>query len=267
LKPYEAIRPLLEPNTQLLWGLASPLVYTGLHPATNGFVWGNVNRIGVFDRQEPGSASWLRLLRAYSVGHVVSAWPLPSRAGPAVFEGEGMYIHRITNALPRAYVATRARSAHSDAEAMDLMLRPEFVEGTDVLVHGTVPHAFSAAPSEDPQGAAPRAPSVEMTSNLQSRITLRVDAPTGGVLVLTDSYAPIWRATVDGAAATVHRANVGQRAVFLPAGTHEVDMRIHWPRMEAGVVVALIAAAVLAGWGLVDAKWRSRRSARDAPPG
>jgi uncharacterized membrane protein YfhO len=63
-----------------------------------------------------------------------------------------------------------------------------------------------------------------------------------------DGYDPGWRATVDGAAAEVLRANVAFRAVPVAAGRHVVDL-VYRPRSaEVGLAVTgaglLIAAAV-----------------------
>ena len=56
----------------------------------------------------------------------------------------------------------------------------------------------------------------------ETRWALRVNAssgnlhPTEGYLVVSDTWYPGWQATVDGEAATIERANVHFRAVYLP---------------------------------------------------
>jgi hypothetical protein len=53
-------------------------------------------------------------------------------------------------------------------------------------------------------------------------VTVDVDTPSGGLLVLNDVWHPWWRATVDGTDAEILRANVIFRAVQVPPGKHTV---------------------------------------------
>ena len=77
-----------------------------------------------------------------------------------------------------------------------------------------------------------------------------VDLSAPGFVVLVDGYDPGWRATVDGAAETVLRANVAFRAVRVGAGRHVVEL-VYRPRpvlfglalTAMGVVAALVIAA------------------------
>jgi hypothetical protein len=74
---------------------------------------------------------------------------------------------------------------------------------------------------------------------------LRVDADfeAPGYLVVTDAYYPGWRASVDGRPAAVQRANVGFRAVQVPAGAHAVEL-VYRPA-AARIGVALSALAIV----------------------
>jgi uncharacterized membrane protein YfhO len=72
-----------------------------------------------------------------------------------------------------------------------------------------------------------------------------LDGP--GWLVVRGSFTPSWRATVDGAPATVLRANGRHRAVALPAGDHVVVLRYHPPGLAAGGLGSGVAA-LLCAW-------------------
>lgn len=52
------------------------------------------------------------------------------------------------------------------------------------------------------------------------RLTAEMDAP--GYLVLADSYYPGWQAQIDGRSTTIYRANSVVRAIYVPAGEHEI---------------------------------------------
>jgi uncharacterized membrane protein YfhO len=69
------------------------------------------------------------------------------------------------------------------------------------------------------------------------RLDLDVDAPHGGVLLLSDAYHPAWKAWVNGEPAPVYRANLALRAVMVPPGPSRVTFRYR-------------PVAVLVSWGL-----------------
>jgi uncharacterized membrane protein YfhO len=51
-----------------------------------------------------------------------------------------------------------------------------------------------------------------------------VECASRGMLVLSEVYYPGWRAYVDGAAASIYRADYALRAVEVDEGAHRVEM-------------------------------------------
>lgn len=74
----------------------------------------------------------------------------------------------------------------------------------------------------------------------------------GGLLVLTDAWAPGWRARVDGREADVVPVNGGlHRGVFLQPGPHRVEL-FYWPEsLTLGGWLTLASAVLLATLGLL----------------
>lgn len=62
----------------------------------------------------------------------------------------------------------------------------------------------------------------EIVSYLPAEVNIRVNAPTDGWLVLTDTYYPGWRASVDGESVDITPAFHAFRAISIPAGEHTV---------------------------------------------
>ena len=71
-----------------------------------------------------------------------------------------------------------------------------------------------------------------------AEITIEVEVPAGGFLVLTDIWHPWWRALVDGKPARILKADVLFRAVQLAPGRHEVRFEFH---PLSGALAALAA--------------------------
>jgi hypothetical protein len=88
----------------------------------------------------------------------------------------------------------------------------------------------------------------------RDEVIVDYDAPTVGVLVLAEAYAPGWTAQVDGKRAVVFRANFHLRAIVVPPGTHRVVFRYRPPGRTALPVAFLFG---LLGLGvLAFAPWK-----------
>jgi hypothetical protein len=66
---------------------------------------------------------------------------------------------------------------------------------------------------------------------------VRSPAPT--FLVIAQSFYPAWRATVDGADASLRRANVAFQAVAVPAGQHHVRVFYSDSKFRTGALVSI----------------------------
>jgi uncharacterized membrane protein YfhO len=88
-------------------------------------------------------------------------------------------------------------------------------------------------------------------------VVVRVDTDADGYLRLADPYDPGWRATIDGEPTAVFAADHYLRAVYVPAGRHEVvftfdALRVRWPRYAS--LAALLAMLL---W-IAGPPWRRR---------
>lgn len=98
-----------------------------------------------------------------------------------------------------------------------------------------------------------RAGQVGFVRNDPEHLTLQVDAPARGFLVLSDQYFPGWYARVDGTPADVVRANYAFRLVEVPAGRSTVEFWYAPPSVRIGAVVSALTIVAV---GLF--LWRTR---------
>jgi uncharacterized membrane protein YfhO len=105
---------------------------------------------------------------------------------------------------------------------------------------------------------------VTFMTDAPTHVTLRVEAPARGFLVISDSYYPGWHATVDGRPTPILPANHAFRAVEVPQGISVVDMRFRPISLFVG---AGISATTLLGIGVVLAVSSRRRCRESSPPG
>jgi hypothetical protein len=172
-------------------------------------------------------------LRLSGAGAVVTSAPreagekadAPRRPAVQSFDG-----------LPRALLVPEAAVVRPD-DAFRVLHWPGFD-----------PTRVAVLEEGEPLGPDPRwtgSPgSLALRERRPGRVALDATLPAPGVLVLFDSYARGWRATVDGRSADVERADGAFRAVRLAGGSHRVELAYH-PR---GVLEgAAVAAAGLLG--------------------
>jgi hypothetical protein len=95
----------------------------------------------------------------------------------------------------------------------------------------------------------------------RDEVIVDYDAPTVGVLVLAEAYAPGWTAQVDGKRAVVFRANFHLRAIVVPPGTHRVVFRYR-PRGRTALPVLFLLGLLGLG-GLALAPWKRLDEARE----
>jgi hypothetical protein len=83
--------------------------------------------------------------------------------------------------------------------------------------------------------------SVEMVDYSANRIGLRANLTSDAWIILTDTFYPGWKATIDGKTrVNILVANYIFRAIHVPKGTHEIVLE-YWPTyFSVSITVALI---------------------------
>jgi hypothetical protein len=171
-----------------------------------------------------------------------------------VFDGDpalNVYLNR--RSLPRALVVHRAIAAPDHEAAYAALHLPDFDPATTVVVEGGEP--LNVTP---PSVAAIRFDAFGM-----NEIRLHVETPADAYLVLSEVWYPGWRATVDGAATPVLRANYAFRAVRLGPGQHQVSLTFTPRSWRMGLAISGLTLLILVGWG---GSRSVRKRLRHSPP-
>jgi hypothetical protein len=235
-------RPMLTGRLSSLYGLAGAGGYESLTPTWVLRLWHSVELGRTFPENEAFSGGFytnffddrinLNLLRRLSVG-LIMATPEAKLRSPdnvdlvaagqirEVYRGPDGMLFVIPDALPRAYLVQQAEIANT-ASALEGMMKGTVDPTRRILLTGKeqedepVPPADGAAP--EPTGTA------QIVSEDLTRLTIRVVAHRPAYLQVNDSWAPGWKATLDGKHAAVLRSDYAFRAVFVPEGDHLVEM-------------------------------------------
>jgi hypothetical protein len=142
-------------------------------------------------------------------------------------------IYENPRALPRAFLVPDWRLA--DFEEVARLGWPAGVDPRRETL-------LEEAPPPGPRGVPTlgTSPDVVIHRYANSEITLAVDSPGGGLLVLTDVWHPWWRASLNGEDVPILKANVLFRAVAVGPGRHALVFRFEpWRGALAELVETL----------------------------
>lgn len=151
-------------------------------------------------------------------------------------------IYENPQAVPRAFVTYRVRSAPADADTLlGAMSSPAFDPLAESFVEGPPPFATT----DD----APRGHPAVFVRDDETDVELASTLARSGLVVLADSFYPGWHATVDGVAAPIVATNHLFRGVPVPAGTHRVRFVYAPASVRIGGLLSVLGAClVVALW-------------------
>lgn len=168
---------------------------------------------------------------------------------PLAFQANGLRVYQAPAPFGRAWVVSDVQFASSQSDALHRLVESAVDPALTVIVDGyqavserRAHLAGSVATVGGP--AAVRADVVDEGPNVRR---VRLSQPARGWLVLSEAWAPGWRATVDGRPAPVLRAYGGLQAVPLEAEAHQVLLRYRPTSVSFGAVLTLLGLAVVGG--------------------
>ncbi len=169
------------------------------------------------------------------------------------FQSRAITVYENLAVFPRAFVVHQVKAFASEpallsglADANDAQLRSTAFAVQGEQIPGLPPSGSSAASD------------VSVTRYSPERVDLSVKTSTPGLLILTDTYASGWTATVCGSAVPIYRVDAAFRAVSVPDGTCTVSFTYRPLFTYAGFVATGVTLVALIGFTTLMF-WRGRR--------
>lgn len=156
------------------------------------------------------------------------------------------------NVLPRAYIVYDYRVL-SEHEILDYMKSEQFNPRHTVILEEDPGLLLSE--SEYPLIAA------RVLEYRANEVVVSCDSPQPGFLVLCDNWHPDWKVFIDGEKHRLYQANYTFRAVYVPAGEHEVVFKYISEYFNIGSFISIVALICSVGLCiLLNVKGLSRKS-------
>ncbi|MBI4213912.1 MAG: YfhO family protein [Chloroflexi bacterium] len=154
------------------------------------------------------------------------------------FEQFNNRLYRRQGALGPAIVVPEARVVSSGSDALAAVAEPTFDPRAQVVLEDTDPAQLQ-------RGGPGRVLSYRRGWN---DVDAQVQAPQGGYLLLSEIAYPGWRAEVDGTGTPILVADYLLRALWLPAGDHQVRLSYQPASIRLGAVVTVVTLLGLLVW-------------------
>jgi hypothetical protein len=150
-------------------------------------------------------------------------------------EPKGHFVNE--KAYPRAFLVGGARPASSAQEALAMILNGRVDPQKEVLLeHSPVPL----------EGKPAFLGEAKITRYEDNRVDLHFSAPQPCYLLLSDTFFPGWKASLNAKTVPIFRADAAFRAVYIPsAGEHHVEMVYRPIWLYTGVAVSFPAWVLL----------------------
>ena len=208
---YAQALTALPPNLPAAYHVRQVRGYTPLSSRYVYAVWGDGHYGAISDctfidpsgnfQVTPGLA---KLLDMWHVGVVKSIWRLPP---PFVRTGQDgpVLTYSLPGLMPRAWVVPRVARAPIDEDAAAHILIDDRFDPARVAI-------VAGAPPRIPVDSSPG--TIRIVDHDDQSLTMTASSP--GLAVLSDTWYPRWRATVDGKPARVLRVDECMRGVVVP---------------------------------------------------
>ncbi len=243
LGPFLAHREFVQVNSNILYDVDSPDGYAALTPNYIVDVWGDMNRRGfIFNTFSIGNTdfsaapAFIKLLNMFNVKYLILAKPYRGSSMKLVERGRNFLLYENPTVLPRAYVVGGYRLASNPDEARRILLSGDYNPSMEAILYERPRREISPGQAESV---------VKIEKYAGNSVRLQVSMAGPGLLVLADSFYPGWAAEVDGAKTPILKANLCQRAIFVPAGNHTVRFRFRPNSLAIGLAVTVLGIAAL----------------------
>jgi hypothetical protein len=179
--------------------------------------------------------------RLFGVRFRVARTPSPTHHKEVFAGAGGIRVFERGDVLPRVFAVHEAEPLRDRRQAAGALYRMREEIAAKTFLPGPVPVLDRCAGRDE----------AHITSYEPGRVLVEARMACRGMLILTDTWYPGWRAAVDGRAARIHEAYAAVRGVVVEAGRHTVEFRYAPLRWYAGAALTLasaLLAAACAAW-------------------
>ena len=180
------------------------------------------------------------LMRLTGIQAVVLPLGKPTYPGAKrIYKEEGYALDVLNEPAPRAFVVHRAQVISDKEARLKQLVRGDFDPWNEVILE----QQPFPAPAPLPQGS--KSDTAKIVTYGTEEVVVETELQSPGVLILTDTFYPEWKAVVDGQPAPILAADHLFRGIALPAGPHRVAFHLSRSIFQSAAIISLAALAAV----------------------
>ncbi len=168
-----------------------------------------------------------------------------------VTEGNQLALVPNPTYLPRAFMVFRTHVVTGEDSLVAYMSSPAYDQKKIAALEEPLPSSF-------PEDTSDVRWTANVTAYRDNSLTIHVQTERTGLLVVSETFFPGWRASLDGADASLVRCDYKLRAVVIPGGDHLVTMSYSPVSFEFGTIGTVLSLLVCGG-GISISELRKRK--------
>ncbi len=245
---YRLAANIIPPNLGALYHINAVGGYINLCPYYIYGVWGDQDHPGIIRRTAAlkdrkileVKPQFIKLSQMWGVKDFLSSFELPQ---PFVLKSDTLGVKRyeLPEVFPRAWIVKDVVSTPADnKKSAELLLDDNFNPREMAIVNGNTPQL----PSNSENSSAEI---IEQKNHL-----LKIKASAPGLVVVSDSWYPKWKARVNGQESEVYRVNNSMRGVVSPSAGAEIELYYDEGNLNLFLLFSMLTLIVVCCYGVID---------------
>lgn len=255
-KPFRVTGAKVIPsNLRMVYGIESPEGYDTFHPLNmSEFVAainsGNVDslpvgRYGIVDNDVSPLLDLINTKYYLALVTDPDIKRFDSKRFTKVFQDKSVIIFESKTSLPRSFMAydweVDVPQKENDLTALGKIMDINFPLGKRIVLDSNP----GISPDVSTKIKAVQSVKYDLYENQESIV--KVNTNKDGMLFVSDSYYPGWKAFVDGKETKIYTADFAFRAIEIPKGEHSVRMVYEPKSFSDGVKLSVLSLVLLVG--------------------
>jgi hypothetical protein len=159
-----------------------------------------------------------------------------------VYQFHDIGVYENKEAFPRAFLVNKFQVAETGNEIEFLQNNPQFDLRHNVVLEK---QQSSELDNELNSSNVESNGNAKITSYSLNKVIIHTQSANASLLVLTDSYYPGWKSFVDGKETTIYLADGFVRAIFVPAGDHNIEFSYEPMSFRIGLIISFTTVIIM----------------------